>query len=101
MTGKLPPTMAKDAPVMEAEFTVTGDVPEEVSVSDSVAEEFTVTLPKLSVVAPGVNCELAAVPVPLNDTTAVLPVVELLLIVRLPVADPVAAGLNWSCNVID
>jgi hypothetical protein len=55
---------------------------------------FTATLPKLSVVALSVSCEFAVVPVPLNDTTAVLPVVELLLIVRLPVADPVAVGLN-------
>jgi hypothetical protein len=93
--------MVKPAPVIEAEFTVTGDVPEEVSVSDCVADEFTLTLPKLSVVLLGVNCEFATVPVPLNDTTAVPPVVELLLIVRLPVADPVATGLNWSCNVID
>ena len=84
----------KPEPVIEAEFTVTGDVPEEVSVKDCVVEEFTVTLPKLSVVALSVSCEFAVVPVPLNDTTAVPPVVELLLIVRLPVADPVAVGLN-------
>jgi hypothetical protein len=93
--------MVKPAPVIEAEFTVTGDVPEEVSVRDCVVEELTLTLPKLSVVVLGVNCEFAAVPVPLNDTTAVLPVVELLLIVRLPVLDPAAVGLNWSCNVMD
>jgi hypothetical protein len=94
--------MLKAAPEMEAEFTVTDDVPEEVSVNDCVAEEFTLTLPKLRVVALSVNFELAAAaPVPLNDTTAVLPLVELLLIVRLPVADPVAAGLNWTCKVID
>ena len=65
------------APLIEAEFTVTGDVPEEVSVNDCVAEEFTVTLPKLRVVALSVNFELAAAaPVPLNDTTAVVPLVE-------------------------
>ena len=63
---------------------------------------FTATLPKLSVVALRVNFGLAAAaPVPLNGTTAVLPVVELLLIVRLPVADPVAVGLNWTCSVVD
>jgi hypothetical protein len=87
--------------VIEAAFTVTADVPEEVSVNDCVVEEFTATLPKLSVVALSVNCEFAVVPVPLNDTTAELPVVELLLIVRLPEADPVAVGLNWTCRVID
>ena len=101
MTGKLPPTRVKPEPVIEAAFTVTADVPEEVSVNDCVVEEFTATLPKLSVVALSVSCEFAVVPVPLNDTTAVLPVVELLLIVRLPVADPVAVGLNWTCRVID
>jgi hypothetical protein len=47
--------MLNAAPVMEAEFTVTGDVPEEVSVSDCVAEEFTVTLPKLRAVVLSVN----------------------------------------------
>jgi hypothetical protein len=94
--------MEKAAPVMEAEFTVTGDVPEEVSVTDCVVEELTVTLPKLSVAALSVSIGfVAAAPVPLNDTTAVLPLVELLLMVRFPVADPVAAGLNWACKVID
>ena len=101
MIGKLPPTIVKPEPLIEAEFTVTGDVPEEVSVRDWVVEEFIATLPKLSVVALRVSCEFAVVPVPLNDTTAVPPVVELLLIVRLPVANPVAVGLNWTCKVID
>jgi hypothetical protein len=41
--------------VIDAEFTVSEDVPEEVSVTDCVAEEFTDTLPKLRVVAPKVN----------------------------------------------
>ena len=49
------PTMVKAAPEMEAEFTVTGDVPEEVRASDSVDEEFTVTLPKPRVEALAVN----------------------------------------------
>jgi hypothetical protein len=43
----------------------------------------------------------ALIPVPLKDTTAVLPVVELLLMVRFPVDDPVVVGKNWTCNVID
>jgi hypothetical protein len=34
VTGKLPPTIAKPVPVIAAEFTVTGDVPVEVSVND-------------------------------------------------------------------
>jgi hypothetical protein len=84
----------KPEPEVEAEFTVRGDVPEEVRVTDCVVEEFTVTLPKLSVGELTVSCGFDVVPDPLSDTTAVLPVVELLIIVRFPVADPVAAGLN-------
>jgi hypothetical protein len=86
--------MEKPAPVIAAEFTVTGVVPVDVSVNDRVAEEFTDTLPKLRLVAPSVNCEFPAVPVPLKDTTAAPPVVELLLIVSCPVVDPVAVGSN-------
>ena len=39
--------------------------------------------------------------VPLKDTTAVLPVDELLLIESCPVAAPVAVGPNCTCSVID
>jgi len=84
----------KPEPEIEAEFTVTGDVPVDESVTDCVVEEFTFTLPKLSVVEFTVSCGFDVVPVPLNDTAAVLPVVELLLMVTLPVADPAAVGLN-------
>jgi hypothetical protein len=55
VTGKLPPIIVKPEPVMAAEFTVTGDVPVEVSVSDCVVAVFIVTLPKLRVVALTVN----------------------------------------------
>jgi len=51
VTGKLPPTMVKSAPVIDAEFTVTGDVPVDVSVNDCVVAVFTVTLPKLRLAA--------------------------------------------------
>jgi hypothetical protein len=91
----------KPVPVIEAELTVTGPVPEEVSVNDCEPEALTLTLPQLRVVALSVNVWVAAVPVPLNETVAVLPVDELLLMVRLPVADPDAVGLNWICMVID
>jgi hypothetical protein len=94
--------MLKAAPETEAEFTVTGDVPEEVRVNDCVDEEFTDTLPKLRVEVLSVNCGLAAaVPVPLRATVDVLPVVELLLIVSFPVAAPAAVGRNVSCKVTD
>lgn len=81
VAGKLPPMIVKPAPVIVAEFTVTGVVPVDVSVSDSVVAVFTVTLPKFSVPALTVNCGFAAVPVPPSVTEVVVPVVELLLIV--------------------
>jgi hypothetical protein len=87
--------MLKAAPEMEAEFTVTGEVPEEVRANDCVDEEFTVTLPKLRVEVLNVNCGLAAaVPLPVRATVAVLPFDELLLIVSCPLAAPAAAGRN-------
>ena len=58
VTGKLPPTMVKPAPEIAAEFTVTGDVPVEVSVNDCVVEVLTVTLPKLRLAALIVSCGL-------------------------------------------
>ena len=82
MAGRLPPIIEKPTPVITAEFTVTGEVPVEVSVSDCVVAAFTVTLPKLrpAVLTDRIG-EGAAVPVPLSETTAVLPFVELLPIV--------------------
>jgi hypothetical protein len=79
VVGKLPPTMVKPAPVIVAEFAVTGVVPVEVKVNDCVVAVFTVTLPKLRLPELTVNCGFAAVPVPLKATEAVLPVEELLL----------------------
>ena len=84
----------KPAPVIAAEFTVTAEVPEEVSVTDSVLAVFTVKLPKLRLEALIVNCGFAAVPVPLRATAAVPPVVELLLMLSCPVTAPVAVGAN-------
>jgi hypothetical protein len=81
VAGKLPPMMVKPAPVIIAEFTVTGVVPVEVRVKDCVVAVFTVTLPKLRVPALTVNCGFAAVPVPLSVTEVMLPLVELLLMV--------------------
>jgi len=82
VAGRLPPTIVKPAPVIAAEFTVTGAVPVEVSVNDCVVAVFTVTLPKLKEAALTVNCGLgAAVLVPLRVTCAVEPVDESLLIV--------------------
>lgn len=51
VTGKPPPTIANPAPTIAAELTVTGAVPVEVNVNDCVVAVFTVTLPKLKLVA--------------------------------------------------
>jgi hypothetical protein len=53
-------TIVKPAPVIAAEFTVTGDVPVDVSVNVCVVVVFTVTLPKLRLVALTVNCGFGA-----------------------------------------
>jgi hypothetical protein len=79
VAGKLTPMMVKPAPVIVAEFTVTGVVPVEVRVKDCVVALFTVTLPKLRLPTLTVNCGFVAVPVPLSATDVVVPLVELLL----------------------
>jgi len=100
VAGRLAATRVKPVPETDAEFTVTAAVPDDVSVNDCVPEEFTVTLPKLNEAALNDNCGVVAVaPVPLRDTVVVLPLAELLPIVRLPVADPVAVGANFTCSV--
>jgi hypothetical protein len=55
ITGRLPPTIVNPAPVIAAEFTVTGDVPVDVNVSECLVAVFTVTLPKLRLAALIVN----------------------------------------------
>jgi hypothetical protein len=93
--GKLPPTIEKPVPVTVTEETVTADVPVDVSVTDSVVEDPTVTVPKLKLVALRVSFGLvAADPVPVRVTPEVAPVVELLLIVNWPVTAPAAVGAN-------
>src|SRR5438270_886332 len=92
----------KPAPVIAAEFTISGDVPVDVSVNDCLVAVFTVTLPKLTPPALTVNSGLcAAVPVPPRATTAVQPVDELLSMVICPLAVPVTVGRNCTCRVID
>jgi hypothetical protein len=101
VAGRLAPTREKPVPETDAELTVTAAVPDDESVNDCTPEAFTATLPKLNVLALKVSCGVvvAAVPVPLNDTVFVLPVDELLRIVRLPVSDPLAFGANCTCSV--
>ena len=61
--GKVPPESAKPVPAMAAELTVTGSVPEDVSVTVCVAVVFKVTLPNamleeltLSIAEPAFIC---------------------------------------------
>ena len=100
VTGRVPLSKVKPAPPIVAAFTVTGDVPVDVSVTGNVVGEFTVTLPnpRLAVLSERIGFG-AAVPVPLSETVAVLPLVELLMIVSCPVVAPVAVGLNCTCTV--
>ena len=53
--GKLWATIVKPVPVTETEFTVTGDDPDDVNVTDCVVSVFTDTLPKFRVAALTVN----------------------------------------------
>jgi len=102
VAGKLPPTKAKPVPLIVAELIVTGAVPVELKVSVCVVDVFTVTSPKLKLPALTVNCGFgAATLVPLKATVVTLPVDELLLMVSVPFAAPVAVGLNCTCNVSD
>jgi hypothetical protein len=88
--------------VTVAELTVTGAVPVDVKVNVCAVVVFTVTLPKLRLAVPTDSCGVgAAVLVPLKVTAAVLSVDESLLIVSCPLAVPVAAGANCTCNVMD
>jgi len=93
VVGKLPATMVNPVPLMEAELTVTGEVPVEVRVIVCVVGELTVTLPKLRLAVLIDNWDgTTAEPVPLRATTAVLSVVELLLMVSCPIATPATAA---------
>ena len=99
VTGRLAPTIVKAAPLIEAELTVTAELPVEVSVTDCAVGEFTVTLPKLKLAVLTVSCGFVSdgpvvAPTPLRATTAVPPVVELLLMVSCPVAGPATVGWN-------
>jgi hypothetical protein len=102
VTGNVAPETVKPVPVNAAELTVTGAVPLEVKVTGWVEAVFTVTSPNVRLAALSVNCGLvAAVPVPLRFTAAVLLVDELLPIVSSPEADAAAAGSNCTIRVTD
>jgi hypothetical protein len=82
VTGNVAPDIVKPVPPRVPELIVTGAVPVEVNVTGCVDAVFTVTLPNVRLAALIVNCGLvAAVPVPLRLTTAVLLVDESLWMV--------------------
>jgi uncharacterized lipoprotein YbaY len=97
VAGKVAPESVKPVPLRAAALIVTGAVPDEVSVTGSVALEFTATLPNDSELVLTVTCGVvAAVPVPPSWIFMVAPVVESLVRVNCPDAAPVAVGLNCT-----
>ena len=97
MIGKVDPVIENPVPASVAELTVTAAVPEEVRISDWVEGVFRFTLPKAREPALTVSC--GAIPVPLRLTVLVLPLVELLEIVIVPLAAPAAVGSKLTCSV--
>ena len=86
VAGNVGPVTKKPAPESAAEFTVTGAVPDEVSVTVFVEAVLIVTLPKDKLVALTVNCgTAAATPVPLNPTEIEPVLYESVVMARLPV----------------
>jgi hypothetical protein len=97
VVGKLCPRIVNPVPLIDIEFTVTGEVPVDLRVSACVAAAFTITLPKFNLTGLTANSGFsAAVPAPLREITAVPPIDELLLIVNWPLANPVDAGSNCT-----
>jgi hypothetical protein len=98
--GKVAPETVNPAPLMAALLTATAAVPVEVSVSDWVAGELRLTLPKAIVftLTLRVGAE-AATPVPVKLTTVEVPVEESLVRVSEPEAAPADAGLNCTVRV--
>lgn len=100
VTGKLLPETVKPVPAIDAEFTVTEEVPVEVSVTFCVAGLPIVTEPKLILAGETVRMRLDAVaPVPVKPTTTVGLLLDVLLMVNLPVEVPATVGLNFTFSV--
>lgn len=93
VTGNVAPENVNPAPVRAAALTVTGEVPVEDSVTESVMGVLIGSSPKLKVVALKVSTGLV-VSVPLRGIVAVAPLEELLEMVIVPLADPAVVGLN-------
>jgi hypothetical protein len=91
------PEKVKPMPDRVAVLTVTGEVPVEVSVIGRVTGTPTGASPKFKVVVLRERTGLVEfVPVPLRPTVAELSPAELLAMVMVPFADPVAVGLKLN-----
>jgi len=100
--GKVAPTSDMPVPVTDAEEIVKADVPVDESVTDCVADDPTVTVPKLKLVVLSVSLGfVVAVPVPVSPIVVDEPFVELLLTVNFPVREPAVTGANTTCTVND
>ena len=97
MIGKAHPVIENPVPASVAELTVTAAVPEDVRFNDWVKMVFKFELPKARELVLTVNCD--DTPVPLRLTVLVLPLVELLEIVIVPLAAPAAVGSKLTCSV--
>jgi hypothetical protein len=92
------PLVAKPVPDALAEVTVSVALPEFVNETVCVPVLPTLTLPKLTLGEPSVNCACPAVPVPLNAIVSG-ELGRLLAIEIDPEAAPVAVGANFTPNV--
>jgi hypothetical protein len=90
--GRLAGPSVKLVPLIPTEFTVTGEVPDEVNVSPRPFDEPWLILPKLRLEELIDSCGVEAVPVPLRTTVEVIPSVQLVEIARLEVAAPAVWG---------
>jgi hypothetical protein len=94
--------MEKPVPAADTEEIASAAVPVEDRVRTCVVEVPSGTDPKLmAVVLSDKVGVVVATPVPPRETVEVAPVVELLLIVRVPVVDPAVCGEKAICTVSD
>jgi hypothetical protein len=97
------PIRLKPPPEIVAEFTTTGAVPVDVSVTACVADELIVTSPRFNPVELTVNCgvggDATVIPIPFRATWVVA--LTSVVIASPPTADPSVVGLNWISNVTD
>jgi hypothetical protein len=97
VTGNVAPDRVKFVPETATELTVTGEVPAELSFTDSVSDWESGTLPKARLVVLTVSLALdVAAPVPLRLTLVVGALAELVLIVKVPLSGTAAGGVNLT-----